>query len=172
MILYELVCENDHSFEAWFRDSGSYDDQVRLGEVSCPLCGTLDVRKALMAPRLARRKGQDDALRPGREAAPTTERTPAINVDGGAAGTAVAETAASGGVDFTTKMRQALHELRRQVESHCDYVGDRFADEARKIHNGESETRPIYGETTREEAQDLKDEGVEFVSVPWLKSDG
>lgn len=166
MILYELVCENDHSFEAWFRDSGSYDDQVRQGEVSCPLCGTVHVRKALMAPRLARRKGQDDRPRPPAEDAGAEDRTPAVNVGGGAA-----KTVAGRDVDVAMKIREALHDLRRQVESQCDYVGDRFAEEARKIHSGDTEARPIYGETTQEEAQDLKDEGVDFVSVPWLKSD-
>lgn len=168
MILYELVCENDHTFEAWFRDSGSYDDQVRNGEVACPLCGTLHVRKALMAPRLARRKGQDDAARPPRDESAET-MTPAVNV---AAGDAMAKTVSSRHLDFSSKIREALHDLRRQVEANCDYVGDRFAEEARRIHNGDSEARPIYGETTKEEAQDLKDEGIEFVSVPWLKSDG
>ena len=70
------------------------------------------------------------------------------------------------------KVRTALHELRRAVEQNCDYVGDRFAEEARNIHNGESEARGIYGEATAEETEKLADEGVEVQAIPWLpKSD-
>ena len=64
--------------------------------------------------------------------------------------------------------RRALLELRRQVESNCDYVGARFPEEARRIHYGESGPRGIYGETTSEEAEALKDEGVEVQRIPWL----
>lgn len=61
-----------------------------------------------------------------------------------------------------------LAELRRQVEENCDYVGDRFAEEARRIHYGETERRDIYGETTEDEARELAEEGVEFARVPWV----
>ncbi|MDH3593661.1 MAG: DUF1178 family protein [Rhodospirillales bacterium] len=64
--------------------------------------------------------------------------------------------------------RRALLELRRQVESNCDYVGARFPEEARRIHYGESDRRGIYGETTSEEAEALKEEGVEVQRIPWL----
>jgi len=68
------------------------------------------------------------------------------------------------------QMRAALVELRRQVESHCDYVGPQFAEEARRIHYGEVDPRGIYGEATAEEAQALADEGVKFGQVPWVPS--
>jgi hypothetical protein len=66
------------------------------------------------------------------------------------------------------EMRKALQELRRQVESNCDYVGDRFAEEARRIHYGETDPRGIYGEASPDDAKRLKDEGVEFATVPWV----
>jgi hypothetical protein len=66
------------------------------------------------------------------------------------------------------EMRKALQTLRRQVESNCDYVGDRFAEEARRIHYGETDAHGIYGEATPDEAKSLKDEGVEFATVPWV----
>ncbi len=66
-------------------------------------------------------------------------------------------------------MATALRKLRREVEANCDYVGNRFAEEARKIHYGETEPRNIYGETTPEEASALKEEGVEFASIPWVQ---
>src|ERR1700748_3510199 len=66
------------------------------------------------------------------------------------------------------QMRAALMELRRQVGSNCDYVGPQFAEEARKIHYGEVDTRAIYGEATETESQELAEEGIKFGRIPWL----
>jgi len=68
-----------------------------------------------------------------------------------------------------TQLRSALVELRRQVESHCDYVGNRFADEARRIHYGETDPRGIYGEATHEESRELAEEGIKFGRIPWVQ---
>jgi hypothetical protein len=68
-------------------------------------------------------------------------------------------------------MRAALLELRRQVESNCDYVGPRFAEEARRIHYGETDAHAIYGEATSEESQALSEEGIEFGRIPWVQTD-
>lgn len=65
-----------------------------------------------------------------------------------------------------------LNELRKTVEENCDYVGDRFAEEARRIHYGETDPRGIYGETTPQEAEELRDEGVTFQRIPWLPRTG
>ena len=66
------------------------------------------------------------------------------------------------------KMREAVIELKKQVEANCDYVGDRFPEEARRIHYGEAkQDRPIYGEATSDEAKELRDEGIEIVAIPW-----
>ena len=133
MIRYQLRCAEDHQFEAWFRDSATYDQQEAEGAIACPLCGDDQVSKAIMAPAIGR----------GREAA---------------------ETAMKAKQDA---LRQ-LAELRRKVEENCDYVGPQFAEEARKIHYGEVETRAIYGETTPGEAEELTDEGIGFATIPWL----
>lgn len=69
------------------------------------------------------------------------------------------------------EMRRMLGDLRRTVEEHCDYVGDRFAEEARRIHYGETASRPIYGETTQDQARDLAEEGVEVQRIPWVPPD-
>jgi hypothetical protein len=69
------------------------------------------------------------------------------------------------------QMRAALLELRRQVESNCDYVGPRFAEEARRIHYGETDAHAIYGEATSEESQALSEEGIEFGRIPWVQTD-
>lgn len=134
MILFDLQCAKGHGFEAWFRNGETYEAQAAAGEVACPVCGDADIRKAPMAPRIAKaRSGKDEEKR--RQAA---------------------------------EIMRELVELRRKVEENCDYVGDSFAEEARKIHYGETEHRDIYGEATAEEAAQLSEEGVTFSRIPWV----
>ena len=148
MILYELRCSGDHAFEAWFRDSTAYDEQAGAGAIACPVCGDAAVRKAPMAPRIAKGRGDagGDAGGPGGDAGATRKYAHAQSPG----------------------MRKALAEMRREVEENCDYVGEEFAEEARKIHYGEAGERNIYGEATDDEAQELTDEGIKVGKIPWL----
>ena len=138
MIVYNLKCRKGHGFEAWFRDSAAYDAQAAAGEVACPLCGSKKVEKAPMAPRLGKGGTGGEARDP--------------------AGSETAQAA---------EAMKALRELRRKVEDNCDYVGPGFAEEARKIHYGETDSRNIYGETSDKEAEALNEEGVSFGRIPW-----
>ena len=142
MILYELVCSAEHRFEAWFRDSAAFDKQRKARAVGCPVCGDLEVRKAIMAPALARaRKGVGDV------AASDNDKPDE---------------------DRRRQMMEIATQLREHVEKNCDYVGDSFPEEARRIHYGETETRGIYGEATETEARELKEEGVPVGRLPFL----
>ncbi len=141
MILYQLECRNQHGFEAWFRDSKAYDSQAKAGRVTCPVCGSRKVAKAPMAPNIATR-------REAPAAAPATAKDPTHPE--------IAEAI------------ELLRALRRQVEENCDNVGDQFAEEARKMHYGEAERRDIYGDATAEQAEELREEGIEFGQIPWL----
>ena len=151
MILFDLKCSKGHVFEAWFRDGTTAEKQIAGRKIACPSCGTVKVAKAPMAPRIG--KG-------GRPAA----------VESGAAepsqpqGAVMTKEMASKAV----QLRKELGELRKKIEANCDYVGGQFAEEARKIHYGETEARGIYGETSEEQARELSDEGIEFSRVPWL----
>ena len=136
MILYDLVCTQDHRFEAWFRDGATFDRQQADGDIQCPICGDMDCRKAPMAPRIAR------AGRATRAAEARFQ-------------------------ELEQKVSAAMEELRQHVESTCDYVGDGFAEEARKMHYGETEARGIYGETSETEREALKEEGIEVQHLPW-----
>ena len=135
MIRYNLQCRKAHQFEAWFRDSALYDAQVAAGELSCPVCGSKKVEKAVMAPSISTGKRRKKAKAETEQAA---------------------------------KVLKGLREMRQQVEANCDYVGPSFAEEARKIHYGESEQRNIYGETDAKEAETLKEEGVAVQRIPWV----
>lgn len=148
MILFELKCAAEHRFEVWFRDGAAYDAQAAAGTITCPLCGDTRVGKAPMAPRIARHRGG--------EAEPAAVPAPA---SGDADGKAAA---------LQAEVMRHLGELRRTVEENCDYVGERFAEEARRIHYGETDPRGIYGEASADDVAELKEEGVTIHRIPWL----
>ena len=146
MIHYQLRCSAEHTFDGWFRNSAAFDMQARQGLVSCPACGDTAVNRALMAPRIVKGSPVVDrsgALEPG----PTPEKT---------------------GVAVPDHVRAMLQKLRAEVERNCDYVGPEFAEEARRIHRGESDKHGIYGESTAEQAEALADEGIEVARIPWV----
>ncbi len=135
MIRYRLSCDQNHEFEAWFRNSDAYDEQRTEDQVACPQCGSVEITKTLMTPGI-----------PSKSNSTSTEET--------------------GTVSEAEAMATLARKLRSHVEENADYVGDRFAEEARKIHYEETEPRGIYGEATPEEATDLREEGVEVHPLP------
>ncbi|MBN8196342.1 MULTISPECIES: DUF1178 family protein [Thalassospira] len=137
MILFQLKCEHDHEFEGWFKDGATYDMQAASGDLSCPVCGTSNVGKALMAPRLRTSRQKELAAEKQQQKA-------------------VAEAT-----------KAAIAEIRKQVETNCEHVGDKFAEEARKIHYGEAEKRGIYGEASLKETVELVEEGIDVHALPW-----
>src|SRR5688572_5317231 len=147
MILYQLRCGKDHEFEAWFKDGQTCERQLVRKTVECPSCGSRKVAKALMAPRIGASDKKQPVALPAK--APAAEGRHPMSV-------------------MASAMRRHLQEVRAQVEANCDYVGDKFAEEARKIHYGETDPRGIYGEATDQEHQELIEEGVEVARIPWL----
>jgi hypothetical protein len=163
MIRYSLRCEQDHAFESWFQDSAAYDSQVRRKLVSCPVCGSAKVEKAIMAPRIVGKKGRERA----EPAPPPAPATPAL--------AEAANVPAQGSTPLLMaqerELRAKLKELRDHIVKNADNVGEKFPNEARKMHYGEIEHRPIYGEASAEEARALIDEGVEVSPLPVLPED-
>lgn len=156
MILYTLICENAHEFESWFSDSAGFEKQAKRGLVSCPHCASTQVERAVMAPNVARTD---------RERSARGQTVPAV------ASPAPAAPAALLG-EKEAALRQMLAELHRHVAENAEHVGPRFAEEALKIHNGETDARAIYGEASLEDARMLHDEGVEFMPLPRLPDSG
>ncbi|WP_303981147.1 DUF1178 family protein [Dongia mobilis] len=143
MIVFQLNCGKGHSFDIWFKDGNTADRQLARGMVECPECGDRKVGKALMAPRV-------NSTGIGAKG----DKVPAQNM-----------------AVLASNMRAQLAEVRRQVEENCDYVGDKFAEEARKIHYGEADARGIFGEANEDQHRELAEEGIEVARIPWLPRD-
>jgi len=150
MIRYALQCSHGHAWEAWFPSSDGYDEQVQRGLVECPLCGTKDVRKALMAPAVVSSKSSRPAPQAAMPVALENEGEKTLNVP--------------------APVRAFFEGWRQHVAENYDYVGDKFASEARAIHEGSSEERLIYGDVTPKEARDLIEDGIPVAPLPAMAS--
>jgi hypothetical protein len=159
MIHYQLCCDADHEFDGWFKDSDNFDRQAARQLISCPVCASSKIRRALMAPGI-RKKAGIPAVIEAEGAAPAEAAAPAPQPP-------QLSRRRAGGV-MPDQVRAALLKLRAEVEKNCDYVGPDFAEEARRIHNGEAEPRGIYGESTEAEADALADDGIAIAQIPWL----
>ncbi|MDP9136627.1 MAG: DUF1178 family protein [Pseudomonadota bacterium] len=146
MIRYDLTCEDGHAFDGWFGNSAAFDDQTAAGAVSCPRCGSAKIAKQLMTPGIGSKAN--------RRAAGTPATFSSIPNDAQA-----------------IALHKAIRELRRYVKEKAEYVGDRFAEEARRMHYSEVKERCIYGEATADETRDLLAEGIEVRPLPSLPED-
>jgi hypothetical protein len=154
MIRYNLRCERGHAFESWFQSSQAYESQEKRKLVNCPSCGSAKVERAIMAPQIVSKKSRERAApapAPAAETAPPAS-TPLMMAQ-------------------ERELRAKLRELRDHIVKNADNVGERFPNEARKMHYGDIEHRPIYGEASPEEARSLIDEGVEVSPLPVLPDD-
>lgn len=138
MIKFTLKCNEDHRFDSWFASTEAFDKLHGSGMVTCAVCGSTQVEKALMAPTVRDSKKTPDAPKPG---ALTAAPSPA---------------------------EQAMAEMRRKIEENSEYVGMNFAQEARDIHNGDAPERAIYGEAKPKEAKALMEEGVPVAPLPFV----
>jgi len=154
MIRYNLRCERGHAFESWFQSSQAYETQEKRKLVNCPSCGSAKVERAIMAPQIVSKKSRDRAAPAPASAteATTPASTPLMMAQ-------------------ERELRAKLRELRDHIVKNADNVGECFPNEARKMHYGDIEHRPIYGEASPEEARSLIDEGVEVSPLPVLPDD-
>ncbi len=143
MIVFDLKCTGGHVFETWFGSTADYDAQRERGLVECPICGDGNVEKAVMAPAVAAKGNRKAAPLPAEAAA------------------------ATGDPERVKALMQALAAAQREVERNSDYVGDKFADEARAIHLGEAPQRGIHGEANAAEVRSLIDDGIAVAPLPF-----
>lgn len=139
MIRFSLHCDKEHEFEGWFSSSKDFDGQSERGLVECPLCGSREIGKSLMAPAVAVSKDT-----PARPLAMDPERR---------------------------EMMRKLRDMVQAVKQNSEDVGERFADEARKIHHGEAEARGIIGKASADDAKSLIEDGIEIAPLPEFPDD-
>ena len=142
MICYSLRCPVSHDFDSWFRTSDAYDGLRAAGQIACPVCGSSDVTKTLMAPAVRSARGEASP-------APQPATCGALSKPGSA-------------------VEEAFAAMRKQVEDNSDYVGLNFAAEARKMHDGDLPARAIYGEAKPEEARRLIEDGIPVAPLPFM----
>lgn len=139
MIKYDLICSLSHSFEGWFSSSVDYEEQHKKGLVSCPICGDLNIERAIVAPAIKKYKSEKNL-----------KKRNISNINE---------------VELQTKMRT----LTKEIEKHTIDVGDNFAEEATMIYNGKKKSRPIRGTATKKEEKELNKEGVPYIKLPLIK---
>jgi len=154
MIRYSLICDKQHTFESWFQDSAAFDKQVKRKLVTCPQCHSAKVEKAIMAPRIATKARRTVEVAEPAAAAPATTPEPVAMVS-----------------PQEQEIRAKLKELREHLVKNSDNVGQKFPEEARKMHYGEIEHRSIYGVASPDDAKSLAEEGIEFHPIPVLPDD-
>ncbi len=138
MIRFSLHCDHGHDFEGWFRDNADFEEQTERKLVACPICNSQSVQKSLMAPAVSTNRNKEKI--------------------------AMGLVGALG--EAQKKVLDEMRELSRKVRENADYVGDKFAEEARKIHFGETQERGIYGEASHDDVRSLIEDGVEVMPLP------
>jgi hypothetical protein len=153
-ILYQLRCSNQHEFEGWFPSITHFDSQKTQGQLRCPLCGTKEVDRAIMSPRLGKnQKTLDKKLTHQQRLNKIKDQvlSPTEMMMG-------------------TRVKEMMRTVRDVIKRECEFVGDRFVEEVKKFEDGERDDR-FYGTPSEEEAKKLMDEGVDLFVVPDVKDD-
>lgn len=151
MIVFQLNCSNAHEFEAWFRSSESFEQQEAAGDVECPYCGDIHVTKAPMAPNVVTSRKKTAVSEPVEKKSDDKPSDQAAEVRAR---------------EVAEQILRAVGKLRDQIEETTDDVGDKFVDEARRIHYGEAKERGIRGSATEKEAGELDEEGIDVYRLP------
>jgi hypothetical protein len=144
MIRYSLSCANGHAFESWFASASAFDGLAARNLLACAECGSAEVTKALMAPRVRTDRPEAPPAAPG-QGPLTAPRDP---------------------------REEALARLRAKVEAESDYVGLQFAAEARAMHEGDTPHRSIWGEARPDEARALLEDGIPVAPLPFMPKRG
>ena len=162
MIRFSLCCQAGHTFESWFKDGEAHARMAAAGLLECPVCGDTRIAKALMAPAVRKTrgmKGRAEAV----PAASTAPKPPEAD--------AQAPRLAAG--PMPAQIVALLQRMRGEIEKSCDYVGQDFAKEARRIHEGEVAPRGIYGEASEADTEALREDGIDVARLPWVpRADG
>ena len=137
MILFDLQCDKNHKFECWFASSAKYEEQLKNKMIVCPYCNSTKIQKSLMAPNINTKSTIKNSKKNNKKE---------LKQD---------------------NIENKIKKLKKYIEKNTDNVGKNFAEEARKIYYGETKSRPIRGESTEKEVQELAEDGIPFSQLPW-----
>ena len=158
MIVFDLLCDpGGHRFEGWFGSSGDYEEQQARGLVSCPMCGSAQVGKAVMAPNVGRKGNQMPVAAVGK-----ASTVPAAAGGQVQAGPPVNDLALP---PQAIEMLKAVAAMQAEALKSSTWVGDKFVDNARAMHYGEKDAAAIHGRATIDEARELAEEGIPIAPV-------
>lgn len=163
MIVFDLICEEAaHQFEGWFGSSSDYETQKQDGLLFCPICGSAQIEKAMMAPNVGAKGNQQSVSAP-----PEAETQGIAEQAVTASSKAVSPPPAA--VQVPAEYKELIGKLakaQKEALAQSEYVGDHFAEEARSMHYGESDEKPIHGTASPKEAEELSEEGIDITALP------
>ena len=165
--VFDLQCDQGHVFEGWFASADSYESQQSRGLLSCPVCNSSQVSKKLSAPRLNLGHGKNPDAAPGAVPLPAGGHGVATTGTPAAGGTQVAAPAAAQMAQLQAEVMRHIRQMVRNTED----VGLRFAEEARRMHEGETQERAIRGTATLQERRELAEEGIAVMPIPEFLDD-
>ena len=163
---FSLGCEYDHEFEGWFADVDAIRDQLQAGLLDCPYCGSTNIEKRLSSPNLSTPKTKARITGRQQDVSPPTAEPMSAPEASAATGPSAALAPSVG--EGSAAFRMALRALHDKIQSEFTNVGDRFAEEARKIQEGASQEQNIYGTCTAEEHRELSEDGIDILPLPEL----
>lgn len=154
MIKYSLKCVEEHCnknepFDGWFQNSASFEEQIDAGYVSCPYCGSLNIKKNLMSPSVKS----------------TKEKSPNVISKN------VKHSEMNNNSYKQIDMMVMLRNLKKEIQNNAEFVGNNFTKEAKAIHEGKSKERAIYGQADEKDLEELKSKNIDFINVPWVQDD-
>lgn len=168
MIIFDLICAQHHIFEGWFASSDDYEKQKEKKLLICPTCGSADIKKSVMAPNIGL-KGNQKKITPAQhnEMQPSAAALAHRNLKSD--NPKLDETNISMANESSAAIQEAAKALAKMQEAalrESTWVGEKFSQEARSMHYGETDKRQIHGHATQKEASELQEEGIEIAALP------
>ena len=154
MIKYSLKCSEDNCkkmepFDGWFQNSTSFEKQIKAGYISCPYCGSLNIKKNLMSPSVKSPKEIKSKMNSKNVKHNELHKNRSKEID----------------------MMVVLRNLKKEIQKNAEFVGKNFTKEAKAIHEGKSKERAIYGQADAKDLEELKSKNIDFINVPWVQDD-
>ena len=158
MIKYKLKCNSEYcankkEFDGWFQNIEAFQKQKDQGLINCPICGSEKVVKSLTTPNLKTNKYKNiEDVRNNLNTDPTENNRIITN-------------------DNLKNISTILRTIKKEIQKNSTFVGDDFVSQARSMKEGKIKEKPIHGHGTHQEIQDLRDEGIDVVNIPWIPDD-